>query len=144
MLGSVPRPEITGNDLRDLVYYIRRQSYAGAYPTPITPGPDDPDTGNYPTILTLGASRVNSTTITVTWTTDKSTIGFAGACSLAQAALGLNIYNQLNHQVCSPIESAFSTNHSVTISGLPTGTVSYIAVAKDHAGNITYSNPLTI
>ena len=38
--GSVPRPEITGNDMRDLIYFIRRSTLAGSYPTPVNPGPD--------------------------------------------------------------------------------------------------------
>jgi hypothetical protein len=137
MIGSTPRPELTGNDLRDLIYFIRRSSYAGSYPTPVSPGPDDPDTGNFPTITSLSAARVDATTIDVNWTTDKPTIGFAAACSSAQAAMGPdNVFYNL-----SPIEAGYTTSHSITLSNAPAVTpLHFIAVAKDHAGNMVYSN----
>jgi len=31
--SSVQRPEITGNDMRDLTYFIRRSTQAGSWPT---------------------------------------------------------------------------------------------------------------
>ena len=43
MRGTVPRPEITGNDLPDLIYWIRRTSVAGGYTSIVTPGPDQTD-----------------------------------------------------------------------------------------------------
>jgi hypothetical protein len=137
MIGSTPRPELTGNDLRDLIYYVRRSSYAGSYPTPVSPGPDDPDTGNFPTIWSLSATRVDATTINVSWTTDKPTIGFAAACSSTQAAKGPDgVYYNL-----SPIEAGYATSHCVTLRNAPAVTpLHFIVVAKDHAGNMSYSN----
>jgi hypothetical protein len=139
MLGSVPRPEITGNDLRNLIYWIRRGSYAGSYPTPVSSGPDDPDTGNFPTILTLSVARISSTSFSASWTTNKPCIGFVGTTNASQASF------HGNHQVLSPIESGYSTTHRITLTNLaPISPVSYIVVARDMAGNVTYTSPLLL
>lgn len=142
MIGTVPRPEITGNDMRDLIFYIRRNTLRGGQPNPaasapsVVPGPDDPDTGNHPLITAVAATRNSATSITVTWTTDKPTIGLAGGTTPTQAAQG----QLMRYGVFSPIESAFGTSHSVTISGLPeVSPTHYVAVSKDYAGNCSYS-----
>jgi hypothetical protein len=128
MGGSVPRPELTGNDLRDLIYYIRRSSLAGSYPTIVDPGSNNADT-TPPVISNVVATRKGSTSFMVTWQTDKPTIGLA-ACGTVG-----NVYT-----VWSPIEASFGTSHSITINGAPTASPQHFAVlAKDMAGNSSVS-----
>jgi hypothetical protein len=155
MGSSVPRPEITGNDLRDLIYFIRINTAAGSnYPTAVTPGADDADTGNFPTITSISAVRNANTaiasSITVSWTTNKPTIGFAAGGSPAQALLG-------SWPIFSPVENMtvpYSSDgptggglhHSATINNLPLGVspIHYIVQVRDMAGNAAYTNDQTI
>jgi hypothetical protein len=133
MGGSVPRPEITGNALRDLIYYIRRSSLAGSYPTIVNPGPDNADT-TPPVISNVVATRTGPTTFAVTWQTDKPTMGLAACGTVA------NVYT-----VWSPIEASFGTSHTVTINGAPTASPQHFAVlSKDAAGNSAVSPDATI
>ena len=155
MGGSVPRPEISGNDMRDLIYWIRWNSMVGAIGSggpprvAVQPGADDPDTGNYPTILSISASRVDATTITVNWTTNKPTIGFAACGSKAQQSST----NGAFYPCWSPIEnfptpstnSTYQTAHSATITTCPAGLpLHYTAVAKDLAGNSVHGSDQTL
>lgn len=137
--GGTPRPEITGNDLRDLIYYIRRRSQAGSYPTPVQPGATNPDT-TPPVISNVVATRLSSTSIQVTWSTDKSTIGLAAAGSPAQAA------QSVKYNTWSPIETGFGTSHSVVITGLPSGVtpIHFTVLSKDMAGNSSYVTDQTV
>ena len=134
MGGRVTRPELTGNDLRDFIYFVRRGTMQGSLgPTPTQPGPNDPDIAP-PVILTASASRLSGTSIQVSWTTNKPTIGLASAGSKTQA-LQFNSY-----PMYSEIESGYRTSHTVTIS-VPSGMdpIYYIATAKDTAGNIVHT-----
>jgi hypothetical protein len=139
MIGSTPRPELTGNDLRNLDFYVMRNTYAGSQPTPFTPGPDDPDTGNYPQLFGVAGTRLSATSVQVTWTTDKPTIGLA-------AATPQNVTTQAwAYGPCSPLETAYGTNHSVVISGLPPNVqINVTAMSKDVAGNSSYSSNVAI
>jgi hypothetical protein len=135
---GVPRPELTGNDLRALCYFIRREALTGTYPTTVDPGPLNTDT-TFPIIDHVLAVRLSSTSIQVTWTTDKRTIGCAVAGSAFQQTTGAK-YN-----VFSPIETSFGTSHTCTIAGLPLVTpIHYAVISKDVAGNSVYSDDLTI
>jgi hypothetical protein len=140
--GSVPRPEITGRDLRDLIYYIRRCSLAGTYPTCAVPG-----TGSYdydvtpPVISSVSAARISSTHIQVTWTTDKVCIGFG--CAGSTSSAGTNApYSVWQLENLTP--STYATSHSVDVLNCPTGTLHYAVFAKDLAGNSTASTDFTI
>ena len=138
MGGSVPRPEITGNDMRDLIYFIRRSTQAGSWPTPVKPGVDHPDKKS-PVITGVSALRVSSTSIKVAWTTDKSTIGFVACGAPSQQG-----YNP-PYNIFSDIESGFSTSHNMTVSGLSTATPTHFSVvAKDAAGNCVHSSDATV
>jgi hypothetical protein len=138
MGGSVPRPEITGNDMRDLIYFIRRSTHAGSWPTPVKPGADHPDK-NPPAITGVSAVRVSSTAIKVAWTTDKSTIGFVACGAPSQQS-----YNP-PYNLFSDIESGFSTSHNMTVTGLSTATPTHFSVvAKDVAGNCVHSSDSTV
>ena len=153
--GSVPRPEITGNDMRDLIYFIRYNTTAGSIGSgspqkfPVQPGADHPDTGNYPTILTLSAVRNSRTSITVHWTTDKPTIGFAGCGSPTQQG------TVAPYPVFSPIEeftvpyqgnAGGGLTHSATINQCPANVspLHYTVCVKDMAGNSSYASDKTI
>jgi hypothetical protein len=139
--GSVPRPEFTGNNLRDLIYYIRRTATAGAWPVPVALGATNPDT-TAPVITITSVVRLSSTSIRITWNTDKPTIGVACGGSAAQQGFTYGCpYN-----VFSPIESNYTTTgHSATISGLPTTSpIHYAVQSKDIAGNCAHTADQTI
>ena len=142
--GSVPRPEITGNDMRDLIYFIRYNTTAGSVGTgspkvPVQAGPDHPDTGYYPTITSISATRVDATTITVNWQTNKPTIGFAAAG--AQSQVGQRDPYPVWSEIEKLTPSTYALNHSATISNCLAGALMhYTAVAKDVAGNSVYAS----
>jgi hypothetical protein len=119
--GGVPRPEITGNDLRSLIYYIRRTAAGSSV---VTPGPNSPNK-TPPVISSVTAAQLDSTDMSVTWTTDQSTLGFVAWGTASGTYFGW-----------SPIETGYSSTHSVTISNLPAGQSIYFVVrAKNQAGN---------
>jgi hypothetical protein len=138
MSGSVPRPEITGNDLRNFIYFIRRTTQqGGAQAVPVAPGASSPDNAP-PIILTLSISRTSSTTIRAQWTTDKPTIGLVFGASATQSAFPF-------YPIFSDLESGYGTTHDLTltvpaiISPIYTGVLS-----KDITGNASHSTPLAI
>lgn len=123
--GSVPRPELTGNDLRNVIYYIRRTATGGST---AVPGPNNTDT-TPPHISAISAAPQDSTDASITWTTDTPALGFVAWGTTSGTYFGW-----------SQIESAYSTSHSVTISNLPSSQQIYFVVwAKDQAGNKTSS-----
>src|SRR5215469_9374535 len=149
MAGSTPRPEISGNDMRDLIYFIRINTVAGSANglNNVVPGPDDPDTGNFPTITSMTATRMSPTAINVVWSTSKPCIGFAAAGSASQQG------QTVQYPVFSDIETAgvsvapltYPTSHSVTIHDCPANQSMYvIAVAKDMAGNSVHSSQVFV
>jgi hypothetical protein len=138
MAGSTPRREITGNDLRAVCFFVRRTAASGCYPTVATPGPLNPDS-TVATISSVVATRLSSTSIRVTWTTDKPTIGMA----VAGSAYGQGTNTPYN--VWSPFETGFGTSHDVTITGLPASSPTHYSVlVKDVAGNSGYAPDATI
>jgi hypothetical protein len=145
MGGVVPRPEMTGNDLRDYIYYIRRQTLQGSIGMnvggvniPVAPGPDNPD-NVAPLILTFSATRTDATTVRFDWTTDKSTIGLA-CCGSATQALTYSYYPMF-----SEIESGFGTSHSATMT-VPPGIspLHCTVVVKDLAGNFSHAKDVVL
>lgn len=126
--GSIARPEITGDDLRDLIFYIRKNSLDGQMDN-VRPGSDAADTTN-PTISNIQATG-GSGQFQVTWTTNESCIGFVE-------------YGPTDYYGLWKLESAFATSHDQTVTSLITGTVHYRVVAKDSAGNITRSSDATV
>jgi hypothetical protein len=138
MGGVVPRPEITGNDLRALCYFVRRHSLAGSYPTTASPGPRNPDIFK-PVISNVIATRVSPTSVRVTWNTDKPTIGMAAGGSAFSAT------TNTKYSAWSPIESGFGTSHDCTITSLPTSSpIHYTVISKDIAGNFQYIDNRTV
>lgn len=128
--GSVPRPELTGNDLRNVIYFIRRTATGG---DTVQPGPSSTDT-TAPIISNVAAAEVDSTTVSVTWQTDKSTLGVVSWGTTTGAYFGW-----------SPIEPGYATSHSVTLPNLPAlQTIHFIVRSKDQAGNQTATADQTI
>lgn len=123
--GSVARPELTGNDLRNVIYYIRRTANGGDL---VTPGPDNKD-NTAPVISAITMAQNSSTLATVNWATNKPTLGFV--------AWGTNSGTYFGW---SPLESSYLTTHSVRVPNLPAGQTIYLVVyAKDQAGNLSVS-----
>jgi hypothetical protein len=123
--GSVPRPELTGNDLRNLIYYVRRTATGGAS---ATPGAGNTDTAK-PVIGLGSANQLDETDASVSWTTSEPSLGFVAWGTTSGTYFGW-----------SPIESGYSTSHLVTLSNLPQDEIIYFVVrAKDQAGNQSVS-----
>lgn len=131
MGGTIPRPEITGNDLRDMVYYIRRSSLQNGSerkPKPIDPGPDTPDP-TAPLTSNIVATRTGPTTMTVTWDTNLPCIGFVAWGSTSD-------YNGW-----SAVEPGYATiGHIVNVTGMPDSLLTHFTVAaKTVGGKQTHS-----
>jgi hypothetical protein len=145
MGGIVPRPEMTGNQLRDFIYFIRRGTYARSLPPVVQPGPDDPDT-TPPVILTLSAVRNSPTQITVTWATNEPTFGIA--CTSTAHQITYPYYSM--YSTISAPSGGPSTSHSIAVTCLPNTPpfnntpVHYTVVVKDVAGNFAYAADQTI
>ena len=126
--GHMPRPEITGKDLRDVIYYIRRNSLPGIK-AHIRPGPSPLDT-TVPTIQNVSISEATGNQVTIAWQTSEPTLGVVKYGT-----------NSVQYDRWSPIESAFTTNHSRTIGPLiPNQTMHYKLVVRDVAGNQRSTN----
>ena len=129
MGGSVPRPEITGNDLRDLIYFIRKNSLQGAT-SEIIPNPDYPDKTHPdktdPMIQGASGNRIQPSRAVVSWETDEPTIGLVEYGTTAHLGLW------------TEIEPGYSPTHSVSLERLPSAKpIFYRILAKDVAGNLT-------
>jgi len=142
MDGSVPRPEITGNDMADLIYFIRRTSLEGHGPPAVLPKPTTSPVAP-PTVSNVAATRsADGKSLTVTWTTNVPTIGLAGAGPAGQQAASGYDGKLYAYTVWSPLESGFGTSHSVTITGLLPGwtPIHYAVLSKDVVGDFVRSN----
>ena len=128
--GTVPRPEITGNDMAALIYWVRRTGLPGTWPT--NPVPATPGSAATPVISAVSASRVSSTSITVNWTTDQATLGYACAGSPHSAGSSAP-YNCWE----GGVESTYGTSHSVTLTSLPTTTPTHFAIFVRNATGIS-------
>ncbi len=118
----MPRPEITGNDLRDLIFFIRRHSLPSVRSN-VLPGPDHFDT-SAPIITEVVAEEIGPQSIQISWRTSEPTLGvveFGAAPSDSR---------------WSQIENSYTTNHSVLLEDVLPGTNQYYSIiAKDVAGN---------
>lgn len=128
--GAVPRPELTGNDLRNVIYYIRRTTLEG---DKIALGITANAT-TVPAISSVAANQTSSTAASVSWITNQPTLGFA--------AWGTTSGNYFGW---SQIEAGYSTAHALTVTNLPAGQTIYLVVrAKDQAGNQTVTTEQTL
>jgi hypothetical protein len=153
MGGAVPRPEFSatsdgklGNDARDYIYWIRRQTLQGSIGTniggvntPVAPAANNPDNLT-PQILSFTAAQTDTlATIKFTWTTDKQTIGLA-CCGSATQALTYGYY-----PIFSELESSFGTTHSATLVSPPGITPLHCSVVvKDLAGNFAHAKEIVL
>ncbi len=139
--GSVPRPEITGVDLRDLIYYIRAMSLDGKFQAPDLQaiGANLEAVGLYPQadtrsveIRDIEVTPLSDTTVTVSWVTDEDSIGF----------LQYGPTSRLGQ--FSAIESGYAKQHEVTLRNLLANRVYHLRVReKDVAGNLTISRDVS-
>ena len=162
--GAVPRPEFSigsdgttpGRPLANLLYFIRRQSLKGSYPTlhpPLFQNSDNAGSGQLitrgtyslnfirPTItVTAGPTRINNTTIQISWTTNVATLALiAGGSPNSFVRTPSNPYS-----VWSPLSTSFGTTYTnVQITNAPDVTVygtSHVAiVCIDKDGNMNRS-----
>ena len=147
--GSVPRPEITGNDLRNLIFFIRSNSllYGSTAAVPYRATPDDPDV-TPPVISNAQATRLGPNSVKVTWNTNKPTLGFV-AWGTSAAYYGYSPIETCSNCPGSggpAIQSANypTTGHSVTFNGVPNAPLHLNVVAKDIAGNQASSGDFTV
>jgi len=146
MDGSVPRPEITGNDMADLIYFIRRTSLEGHGPPAVQPLPRIAPSAA-PIVSNVAATRsADRKSLTVTWMTNVATIGVAGAGPAGQQTASGYDGNVYSYTVWSPIESGYGTSHSVTITGLLASwtPVHFTVIAKDVVGDFARSNDAVV
>lgn len=124
MGGSIARPEITGNDMAALIYFIRRYSTQQGVLNLYRPPATSTDR-TQPVISNVQVQSIGNRSMRVTYTTDKPTLGFA--------AWGLDE----NYYGNSDVETAYSTAHSLTISNFPSNvsTFHFSILAKDQIGN---------
>jgi hypothetical protein len=140
MGGSVPRPEISGRDLRDLIYFVRRESLqgvtqqlslqtiesdlvaAGFY------GPNGGSDTRSAEIRNVSITPINTTSVQISWQTDEPTIGLIEFGVTSQ-------YTRL-----STVEGSYAKDHSVVLSNLPVGgTLHFQVRVKDPIGNDTFT-----
>lgn len=121
--GNIPRPELTGNDLRDFIYFLRRSSLQYGEIGNYTACPNQTDI-TPPIINSIVATRTGPTTATIQWVTNEATLGFV--------AFGSTV----NYSGGSDIETGYASVHTVQLHDLPTLKPTHFAiVSKDLAGN---------
>lgn len=128
MGGVIPRPEITGNDLRDLIFFIRRSSLQG-HTTKLELKPDDSDV-RPSEIRNVKTTKIDNTTLRVSWQTDEPAIGVVN-------------YGRPNSflTLFTPLESGFTKDHSAIIENVLSPKIEFEIKMKDKAGNQTISRP---
>jgi hypothetical protein len=129
MGGSVARPEITGNNMIALIYYIRRNSVQQGLMSVYNPPATDPGR-TAPIISNIQRTTVDLNMVRVDYVTSTPTIGFV--------AWGTDS----NYYQGSEIEAGYGTVHSITVKDLPsgTGTFHFGILVKDQIGNETRSD----
>ena len=124
MAGSIPRPEITGNDARALVYFLWKNSLRGqegAAPRFTLPPPAPPTPA--PVIGNIRAEPAGPNRIRLSWTTDRPTLGFAH----------YSVTGAYYHTWA--LEDLYGTAHAVEIGPVPAGrTIHFRLVARTREG----------
>jgi len=140
MGGRTPRGEFNGNDLRDIIYWLRRQTLAGSggYPpsfaAPIEPGPWNTDY-TPPVVSAVSATRLSNTSIQVAWQTDKISFGIAVGGSPNSQAPATDFYGLSNRYPCaSPMGGNPAAITSITWA---TGTATIVTAAWASDGTAT-------
>lgn len=133
MGGSVPRPDITGYDLDQLIYYIRSEAMHGAFVEPDRP--TLPDDTTAPEIRKIHAEQVGDDRVRLTWYTNEPAIG------VVEHGVLPGIYHE-----SSPLTDGFDDfQHTLIVDGLSSTQVNYLQLhVKDEAGNIQISDEFTV
>jgi hypothetical protein len=129
------RPEITGKDLRDLLYYVRwncgRCVEASYQLTPTSTPASDVVAPTF--ILSPAVGPVGRTSATIKWTTSEATVGFVEYSE--SPAYDSTSPNKSMYGNASEVRPS-STSHSVTITDLrPNTQYHYRVRIKDAYGN---------
>jgi hypothetical protein len=120
--GSIPAPEFTGDDLKDIIYAIRRMSLQGSIPSPISSlvqrAPYETDvTAPVISSVVAACTGAGATTITVTWNTNKPTWGVvaAGFASAHGTETPYHLFAREAYVAGAGNPSYKATGHTVTI-----------------------------
>jgi hypothetical protein len=155
--GTCPRPEITGNNLRDVIYFIRRSTLKGSAvgsgsngvnygTTVVQAGPSAVDT-TPPLITGVSAVRLNARSLQVNCMTDKPALCyFAVGTSYDTGFQHTNFPStgtttQAAYNIFSPFEQNYTSGPHLFVADSITSTAAtlhYTVVAKDLAGNFSY------
>jgi hypothetical protein len=103
--SQTPRPEITGTDLRNLIYFIRRNSLPGSLSN-VRPG-SAPTDKTPPEIANVTTTPVAGNRLQIQWQTNEPTLGFA--------RFSEHNVEENQMQRWSDIENEYTTEHSVSI-----------------------------
>ena len=125
-----PRPEISGRDLDNLIFYIRWNCVPCIRSGNIraTPLPGDITA---PIISGITIEERALTSAKIKWTTSEPTVGF------------IKFWRTAPHGGFSNVEDSYKTNHEVTVTGLSPGiTYFYTIRSKDEPGNQAVSSVL--
>ena len=135
--GSIPRPEITGVDLRDLIYFIRTFSLRGKSEQPnlttitsnlVGANLHNTSDSKNPEIRDIVVTPLSDTLVNVNWVTDEPTIGYIEYGTTE--SLGLS----------TAIETSFSNQHQITIKSLIPDRQYHLRIRqKDISGNLAYT-----
>lgn len=122
--SGIARPEISGNDLRNVIFFVRRLSLPAIH-AGVLPGPDDPDVDE-PAVSNVAFEERTADTLRVTWQTDEPTLGVV---EFGNAAANL-------FRVSDP-ENGYGTAHAAVIGPLIAGRNYVFRVrVRDSAGNL--------
>lgn len=125
-----PRPEISGKDLDNLIYYIRWNCLPCIESGNIRAAPLPSDT-TAPTISGITVEEIATTSAKIKWTTDEPTVGF------------VKFWRTSPNGGFSNVEDSYKTNHEVVLTGLTPGiTYFYTVRSKDEPGNQAVSSSL--
>ncbi len=128
--SSGPRPEISGKDLDNLIYFIRWNCVpciesgnigTAALPSDVTA----------PVISGIAIDGITVTSARIQWVTDEPTAGF------------VKFWRTSPNGGYSAVEDSYKTNHEVTLTGLTPGITYFFTIrSKDEPGNQAVSPAL--
>ena len=126
--SSGPRPEISGRDLDNLIYFIRWNCVPCIESGNIRAAPLPSDT-IAPIISGISVQEIAPTSVKIKWTTNELTVGF------------VKFWRNAPHGGYSSVEDSYKTSHEVTLTGLTPGiTYSFTIRSKDEPGNQVVSS----
>jgi len=122
--GQTPRPEITGNDLRNLIYFLRRQSLPAVRSGMPLLGLSSSDK-TPPAITNVVVTQLAADRVQITWGTSEPTLG---VIKFGPSAT--------NYYRWSGIENAYTLLHIAVLEDLERGKAYHFSITvRDQAGN---------